>query len=301
MIVGPGAKGSSFKKLQRLLGVAVDGVVGKNTVNALQRRLGMVETYPATISLTVEQQALLGLIDAPVTKSLPPEATWPYGIDISGWQDKHEVDWAKVGTVANKPVEFGWVKISQGDDYVSGDSKWQIQGLVAKQILVGGYHFIDMSVSPEKNARHFFEVHRERFGDMPVLPPAADFEWKNGPGGETDTAHNRVKGPAAVKWIKAYDAEWSRLTCTPDCTYTGVNWWNGTVKIDIAERSSKMLWLARHRAILDSKLPKGWTKANFWQFTAKGKVAGFSDGLDVNRFLGTPAELHGLVKPVIAR
>ena len=225
MIVKEGMKGSSVKRLQKVLGVKIDGTVGPKTLGALQKRLGLpsLGNVPSEIALTPAQMVELKLLDEVLP--YPPEPEWPYGIDISGWQDKHEVRFNEVGSLLDPsktcpiPIRFGWVKISEGTSYVSPDAAWQIKGLMEKKIPVGGYHFARLDQDPKAQARHFFETHRKLFGDHPVLPPALDLEWQ----GAKDSPHNAVKGPAAVKWIEAYDAEWTKLTVAIDATYTGVN------------------------------------------------------------------------------
>lgn len=225
----------------------------------------------------------------------PLGSTWLHGIDISGWQDRHEVRFAQL-TRAVPPVRFVLVKATEGTDYVSPDLDWQARGLfnLSTRPAVGFYHFARLDQPPREQAQRFYAEASAVAAGRPILPCWLDLEWR----GQGPTPHNLVKGKAARTWILAFFAEWARLTTHPLGVYTGPNWWGSVVGAALPGVSGVVpLWLARHHAPTrrPTKLPRGWGHFMFWQWTGEGRVAGIDDPIDRNLFEGTEAELTGLL------
>lgn len=213
--------------------------------------------------------------------------TYTYGIDVSHWQG--DIDWQALYAAG---VRFAFVKCSQAN-YKDSRFNDHWQAAKAAGILRGAYHYLTWDTTAITQARTFLNA---LGNDMGELPPVCDYELRYGAPGAT-TMSAMLRG-----WT--YYVE--QAIGKPPIIYTGVSFWKeyGT-KADWVLRHP--LWLALYavdpqptnypppaylRASADAYKPLPWGAWSFWQFTEKGRLAGYNDNLDLDVYNGSEAQLR---------
>jgi lysozyme len=200
------------------------------------------------------------------------------GVDVSYYQG--DIDWP---TVRAEGVTFAYIKATEGGDYL--DSKFHRNWLAAKAagIRRGAYHFYYLC-RPVTEQIAWFEQHVPR--DADALPPAIDMEW-------VPTSKNCQIKPSRAKIIA--DLRLFLESLERHYGKRPVIYATGSFHHDILEGAFNdyPFWL---RAI-DG--PPGERYAfrpwHFWQYSARGTIAGVNGHIDKNVFAGTHAEWANFV------
>jgi lysozyme len=210
---------------------------------------------------------------------------WPRGIDVSSHQHPggQAINWSSVRASG---ITFAFVKMDEGPHggygrYVNPFFRQDWDGARNAGVLVGAYHYarprLPVTASADADARAFVA------GVGPSirtsgLPPVLDLEEPDGLG-----------AIGIVVWARQWLATVEALTGRTPVMYSALWYWNSYVagSPDLARHP---LWLARY-AESPGLLPGGWRSWSFWQFTAKGYVAGVPAPVDINLSCGRPTEL----------
>jgi hypothetical protein len=205
-------------------------------------------------------------------------ATWPYGVDVSNWQQL--IDW---DAVAGAGYQFGFAKASEGTYYVDPylGRNWSEMQRVG--ISRGAYHFARPDESdPISEADWFLMAIGDQglaVGDLLAL----DLEVGYGD-----------LGP----WAVAFCERLSQRLSFPPLLYTSSGFINehGLARMDL---TGSGLWLAHWTEQLPDP-PHPWSYLAVWQFTDSLAVPGIAGGVDGDRCpiglpalvdLGAPAEI----------
>lgn len=211
------------------------------------------------------------------------------GIDVSPWQFKpyaaHDPDFHAVRLAGHR---FVYAKASEGTKYRYNSFRAAWPLIAEAGLYRGAYHFLRWEKgAPDgaTQARFFHDwVGRLTPGD---LPPAMDLEWIKG---QRRAADEIVA--CALDFMQACDelfGQWSII-------YTGASFWRDFLK---ASKSAHKLvswrrWQADYTGPLDPIPGEPDWPALIWQHTGDGECLGVSGDVDLNRFLGTEAELRQL-------
>lgn len=230
----------------------------------------------------------LGRLSLPIARSVLEAERVPtetlLGIDISGHQNEPLFDW---GLLGKQDVAFGYVKATQEHFPSNQDISWQTKGLRGIGAEVGYYHFCDVSEDPVMQAELLFRV-AEKEAKGPMLPPAADLEWFKD--------HNKLPKDAFRRWLIRHIERLRELYGAAPVLYTGPNFWaehmGGPLDLGPVE-----LWTVDYSKRKSPKLPAGFSRWTFRQFTGSGKLPGYNgQKLDLNRFNGSLSDLRNLVR-----
>jgi len=200
------------------------------------------------------------------------------GIDVSHYTATR--DWRGL---ADKGIEFAFVKASEGatvrDDHFS--QHWR--GLHEAGVPCGAYHFAHPGSDPATQAAQFHSV----VGDLGPsdLQPVLDLETGDG-----------HPAAAVVEWTLKFVERAESLFHTQLIIYTGGFWRRELGNPPCPPLGARKLWTARYGA--EPVLPQPWTKWSIWQFSdgihsVPPEAAALKCNCDWNR-LADGLDLHQL-------
>jgi lysozyme len=184
-----------------------------------------------------------------------------------------EIEWEMVR--ANNPVDFAFVKATEGHDFVDSlfCRNWDL--LRAHGIRRGAYHFFRAYGCGEDQAAHFLSQVEMLPGD---LLPVLDIE-------RTDGIPTEIMIEEAKIWLDCVE---KKLQVKP-IIYTNQHFYDRYLA---GQFSQYPLWIARysndHPFLSDGK---AW---DIWQYSNEGCLEGISQKVDLNVFLGTTDMLNRL-------
>lgn len=204
------------------------------------------------------------------------------GIDVSTWQG-NSIDWEK----ASEEIDFAIVRIGFGTGTRDNTAKRNIAELNRLGIPYGVYYFSyayteEMARKEAKNTIAYIK----EFGAKLSYPIYFDWEYDSRKYAEKQGV--KVSNDLLRKMATAYCEEikaagyYAGIYANPDYikNYYGSDIFN---KYD--------LWLAHYASSTSYK-------ANIWQYTSSGKVAGVNGKADVNYcYVDYPAIINGTQKP----
>lgn len=199
------------------------------------------------------------------------------GIDVSAWQPK--VEWDKVRAAGHS---FAFLKATEGESYVSPVFKAQWAGALAAGVMPGAYHFALPDADARDDARRFVDAVKD-FGKG-YLSPALDIEKTEG-----------LEPARIVDWCLQWLDTVEVLTNRWPVIYTGPNFWRwrllpaGKRALDL---TSWRLWQAQYAPALSPMRDAPAWRPLIWQYTGSGACPGIDGHVDINRWLGTDAELR---------
>jgi lysozyme len=199
------------------------------------------------------------------------------GVDVSNHQAT--VDWDQVKAAGHM---FAFHKVSEGlgsPDRRFGKARWA--GMRDAGLVRGAYHFArpQKGRDPKREVDEFCTLLENagglRDGD---LQPVLDIEAFGGNG--------RLSAAETLEWARGFvHAMRARLGVRP-IIYTGAFWRDqmGNPSDDLGCR----LWLAAYVDDPKPFIPRAWADTSYaiWQHTDKGRCAGLSGGVDLNRLPG---------------
>lgn len=195
-----------------------------------------------------------------------------HGIDVSRYQNN--INWQKVHEFG---VTFAFIKATEGKSIV--DSKFSRNWNKSKKngVLRGAYHFYRPSVLSEEQANFFLEHVDIEPGD---LPPVLDVEV-------TDGRSPEIIQKGVLNWMKIVEEK----TGVKPILYTMGGFANDNLGNVIKDYP---LWIASLRR-RKPKMPRGWKKWEFWQYSHTGRVVGVRGVVDRNYFYGSEEELRSML------
>lgn len=199
------------------------------------------------------------------------------GVDVSEYQG--HIDWQ---VIEQQDIAFAFIKASEGSGYTDPFFSTNWAEIESTSILYGAYHFFSFDSPALTQAENFLSTVGNRRG---MLPPVVDIELY----GE----HKRVHpAPEAVR---------TELSVLLDALE---NYYGAKPIIYATQQSYKLyidgkytdypIWI--RDIYFTPNLPSGraW---DFWQYTDKGKLDGYSGAeqyIDINVFRGSLTDLEGM-------
>ncbi len=186
------------------------------------------------------------------------------GVDVSHYQK--DIEWEMVAAL--HPVDFAFVKATEGHHYVDSLFCRNWEALGALGIRRGAYHFFRAYGCGEEQADNFLALVEMRPGD---LAPVLDIE-------RTDGIDPEIMLEEARVWLREVE---DVLKVKP-IIYSNQHFYDRYLA---GHFDNYPLWIARYseeRPILRDG--KNW---DFWQYSCQGCVDGISKKVDLNVFPGT--------------
>jgi lysozyme len=197
------------------------------------------------------------------TQPKPTPATQLKGIDVSHWQPT--VDWHKH---KQDGVAFAFCKATEGETFIDSCFLKHFSDMKANGIIRGCYHYLRINRDAIEQANHFWNTVKPVW-QKTDLPLVCDFE-----------AHDD-KSKAEIKdCVLAFLSKVKELSGKTPIVYTG-KWFIDEYVGECPELANYPLWAANYTE--SPRIPKPWTKCDFWQFTNKPQ--------DTNIFYGSLADL----------
>ncbi|HEX3476782.1 MAG TPA: GH25 family lysozyme [Kofleriaceae bacterium] len=199
------------------------------------------------------------------------------GVDVSHFDGT--IDW---GAARRDGISFAIIKATEGTSFIDNHFATNWTKTQANGIVHGAYHFFRPESDPVAQADFFVRIAGSpKSGD---LPPVIDLEVTDGL-----TASQVAAG--ARTFLQRVQQKTGRVPMI----YTSVRVFNSLLGTP-AGFNPYPLWVANWNVRCPNIPNPPWTRWTFWQSSATGTVAGFSDPVDVDRFNGTAADLMAFVK-----
>ncbi len=191
-----------------------------------------------------------------------------HGIDVSRHQ--YLINW---DTVAIQPIDFVFMKATEGEELVDRHFKHNWETVKSKGIKRGAYHFFHPTLSPLQQATNFINTVPLEYGD---LPPVIDFEVTNG--ASDTTVINRLQS-----WISLVEKYYQ----VRPIIYTNQKLYKRYIASNFDDH---IIWMARYNTSAPTMMEnKKW---HFWQYGNRGTVKGIKGDVDLNVFNGSYLELE---------
>lgn len=195
------------------------------------------------------------------------------GVDVSHYQG--EIDWEML---AGQGISFAFVKATEGSSWRDPLFEANLNGAESAGLRVGAYHFFSFDSAPETQAENFIAAVPET-----DLPPAVDLEfygsYKNAPPDAEAVQKNLA---LLLSLLSEHYGQRPIVYTTMRCYRLYLKGWNGEYDLWIRD-------ILRQPALAEGET---WT---FWQYSPKGRLAGFSGEepfIDLNVFCGSEEEFQ---------
>ena len=199
-----------------------------------------------------------------------------YGLDISHYQNKEDIQWDSL-SIGNQtiPLEFVVMRATMGN--ANADRHFNVFWDQAKkhELIRGAYHFYRADEDPVKQANNFLENVKLESGD---LPPILDIE-------KIPKKKSKEKLVEDLKvWCKIVEETYGKKPII----YTYYHYYKDFLKGDFDDYP---LWLANYN---DVPTPSPDDHFDFWQFTENGIVHGINTKVDLDLYNGSLWSLKSL-------
>lgn len=222
--------------------------------------------------------------------SVCPTATVE-GVDVSNGQGT--IDWAKVAASGRG---FAFMKATQGDYNTQTTFHANWTGSKTAGVLRSAYHFFDPTIDGVAQANHFLTVLNGAGGMEPGdLPPMLDIECPTSSSQTTASKNCEYTGnsgwaPTATLVQRVFDwlATVEQATGRKAIIYSYPSWF-----ADVGLTDARLARYPLYIATLSTcaSVPPPWTTTVFWQYSFTGTVSGIASQVDLDRFVGTHADL----------
>lgn len=205
---------------------------------------------------------------ARINRILSENTNKTFGIDISHYQRKQDIQWDSL-SVGNRtlPIEFVVMRSTMGNR--SKDKHFQEFWTKAKEhnILRGAYHFYRADEDPVFQANNFLAQVKLESGD---LPPILDIE-------KIPRRKSKENLIADLKiWCKIVEEAYGKKPII----YTYYYYYKDFIK---GEFEDYPIWIANYNDVPAPSPNEDW---DFWQFTENGIVYGINTKVDVDIYNG---------------
>ena len=206
---------------------------------------------------------------ARIDRILSENTNKTFGIDISHYQRKQDIQWDSL-SVGNRtlPIEFVVMRSTMGNR--SKDKHFQEFWSKAKEhnILRGAYHFYRADEDPVFQANNFLAQVKLESGD---LPPILDIE-------KIPRRKSKENLIADLKiWCKIVEEAYGKKPII----YTYYYYYKDFIK---GEFEDYPIWIANYNDVPAPSPNEDW---DFWQFTENGIVYGINTKVDVDIYNGS--------------
>ncbi|MCY1021143.1 glycoside hydrolase family 25 protein [Pyxidicoccus sp. MSG2] len=202
---------------------------------------------------------------------------WVQGVDVSRYQPT--VKWNELKGKA----AFVFVKATETTGEVDPRFKTHWSGAKKAGLPRGAYHFFHPKEDVDKQVANFT---RHLKPDPGELPPVVDVE-------EFKKEYDGFTCAQLAEKLQHFSQGVEKELGRKPMIYTNHVTWS-TNFCDHPYFVDHPLWLAAYTNQAEPRLPKGWTRWQFWQFTEKGQVEGIDGQVDQSYFNGNAEELKGL-------
>lgn len=206
----------------------------------------------------------------------PSKAKYPVrGIDISHHQGT--IDWRKVNSEA---FRFVYIKATEGETFKDHQFKTSWNNAKARGLDVGAYHYFTFRRSGRLQAQNFIsEVPPEKG----MLPPVIDLEFTGNDRRVKTREELCLELDTLESILYAYYG-------VPPIFYVSKEAYDFFLS---GRYKRNLIWI---RNVYYKPALSDGRKWMFWQYSSRGKVAGFTSPVDMNVFNGTLQEYEALKK-----
>lgn len=213
------------------------------------------------------------------------------GLDV--YDGQGTIDWTQVAASGRA---FAFIKVTQGNYNTQSTLASYWSGAKAAGILRSPYHFFDPTIDGVTQAQYFLAALAAQGGLQPGdLPPMLDIECPTSStqssadpnceySGNSGWAPTATIAQGILAWLNAVEQGTGR---TP-IVYSYPDWFADVAFTD-PTLAQYPLFIATYGTC--ANVPAPWTSTVFWQYSATGTVPGVSGQADVDRFVGTQAQL----------
>lgn len=199
------------------------------------------------------------------------------GVDVSRYQ-KH-INWTALSDMEHngRKLSFAYIKATEG--YSLKDPLFDFNALSGKKsrLYVGAYHFYRFNVAPESQVEFFYKnIKDHQF----TLAPVIDVET------EDNASSEKIRTDLSL----ALQILENRMGIKP-IIYTNPSFYKKHLE---GHFDTYSFWLAHY--YVNKPLIPAKMQAKYWQLTDKATVDGIKAPVDLNVFLGTPAEFQTFIQ-----
>lgn len=208
-----------------------------------------------------------------------------YGIDVSHYQK--DIQWSKVAADSiPHPVNFVFIKATQGKDMVDAHFKQNWDDAQAHKFRIGAYHFYKYKDDPLEQAANYIRTVPLSKGHLrPIIDVELDCSTCTEPG---------IPTPQMITNLKKYLTALEEHYKVKPIIYTYQGFYHTYLKNHFPDH---LYWMALYR----NQPPEGWVeqakgksvtepKIALWQFTDSGKIPGITGAVDMSFLLGAYEE-----------
>jgi MYXO-CTERM domain-containing protein len=239
-----------------------------------------------------------GELEQALNQVCPPPAVVE-GVDVSDGEGA--INWA---AVQGSGRAFAFTKATQGDYFTAQTFPFNWAAIADAGMFRSPYHFFDPTIDGVAQANHFLAVLDAAGGLQDGdLPPMLDIECPTSSNQQAASANCEYTGnsgwePSAVIAQRAFDWLNTVQTATgrQPLIYSYPSWF-----ADVGFTDAALAQYPLYIATLSNcpSIPAPWTTTVFWQYSFTGTVPGISSGVDLDRFVGTEAQLINFVHPPV--
>jgi lysozyme len=209
------------------------------------------------------------------------------GPDVARYQHPNgaAIDWRRV---ADSGVAFAFVKATESTSYTNAYFADDYAAAKRAGLVRSAYHYArpKADLKTARDQADFFVRTAGRADQKGDLPLTLDIEESGGLAPKT-----------LIAWTHAFVDEVRALTSRPVLIYTYPYFWQHAMG-NTTDFADLPLWLASYRSGGPKEpLPGGWSSWTFWQYTAKGRIAGIPATVDRSKFAGSYDDLQTLADP----
>ncbi len=199
------------------------------------------------------------------------------GIDVARYEG--DVNWA---TVRDEGIAFGFARTTNGTSILDEWFERNWREMRDAGVVRGAYQYFRPGQDPIAQADEMLSMIDAAGGLLPEdLPPVLDLETDDGLPMSTVTSK-------AQAWLTHVEA----LTGKRPLVYSAAYFGDGTM----GALAGYPLWVANYVSTPVGncpKVPNGWTRWHFWQYSESGQLAGVpADAVDLDVFDGSLDDLR---------
>ncbi len=245
-----------------------------------------------------------GFVTEAYTTECPPATV--EGVDV--YDGQGNIDWAQVKAAGR---QFAIMKATQGDYNHQATFAANWKNARAAGVLRSPYHFFDPSKDGVTQANLFLADLEQAGGLLPGdLPPMLDIECPVSSNQTTANAQDNVGCEYCTSKVNGHCVAGDSGWAPPATMYQRM--WDWIHTVEAATGRKPMLYsypawfadvgftdknLAQYPLFIATlgncaAVPAPWTSAVVWQYSWTGTVAGIPKQVDLDRFMGTLADLQ---------
>lgn len=197
-----------------------------------------------------------------------------YGIDVSRHQGHINWDLLKQGTPNEAPIEFVYMKATEGSDFSDIHFKDNFAKAKEHGFIRGAYHYFGLQSTGLAQADMFIKTVKLEKGD---LPPVVDVEER-----PKDKQH-------FLQELKIFIAKIEEHYGVKPIIYSYKKYKEKYLNDTFFDKYP--LWIAHYYV---TRLDEG-TKWLMWQCSDMGRLSGIDENVDINIFNGTKEQLNSIL------